>query len=1175
MAKVGRSKGFSVLVWAAIALSLSWSSLVEAAWMGSEWQYRRAITIHENSRSTLTDYQVLVVLDTASLIDEGKMQDDCDDIRFTDSDGVTQLNYWLEGPCDSTDTKVWVKVPRIPAGSEKKIYVYYGNPGAVSQSDAEGVFELYDDFESLDTDKWEVSRKDGDASVECVAEGGYLKLVRQSLWKGCNIKAKNFNVNYDSEYAVEFKFSINYRCGTCNDGDGIALVIDGKDNSAGWACEKGFGSTSQGIVVEIFDDASTTSSNNGIGIDSDTTSCSREGIVSYWGSGWDKRYDLNEGIISAKLNGSHIVVEYQDLNPTNGLKRATLQTSVWNPNGNGYLMLGAGAGCSDCEGGGCSSPDSGHWVDWIRVRKYTYPEPSVSVSAEERPVSSCETLDEEGVYVLTTDIMDSSTSPCIDIQANNVIFDCENHLIDGDDSAEYGIYISRSSQQTTNVTIKNCRVSDWSSANIYLYNANGNILENITAYSGDDGIWLSSSNSNVLISITTYSNSNNGIALGSSDSNTLINITTYSNNLGGIYLISSSHNRIINCSADSNGINIWIFFHANNNTVKGCRATNSLWGWSIYLQANSNNRILDCDVSHSGNGIYFYTGANNNTVANCRVHDNSWSGITINGAHFNTLLNVTTYSNGQKGIYLKGGASSNTLTNITAYSNSRGIYIDDSSNNNILSNILAHSNGIGVAIISSSNDNTLSNVVTHSNSGSGVYVDSSSSNTLSDIVTYSNGYGIFFSRSTSSTLANITTYSNSLQGIWLIDSNSNTLTNVVAYSNEDGIRLSNSHTNTLSNITTYSNNNHGIYLYDSDSNTLTNVNASDNAYYDVLYLASFPSYCSAAFENVIGTSNKPIVFYNHSVTIKDWNNNVSEIILCNADNSLIDNLNMEGGGNDGLILTGGTESTTIRNSKFRNLKSGIYLYYASNNLIYNNLFNNSKNIDFGTTYENHWNVTRQFGTRIYPPVVGEIGGNFWAKPDGTGYSETCSDSDRDGFCDNPYNLATDNTDYLPLTFPPTPSMNITLNLTPGWNLVSIPYVKVKSILFDDCGIENETLYYLNRSVEKWEKVTWKGLLGGRGYWYHNPHGKVCRIKVEGSSTIDITHIPPLKKGYNLIGATWGGFDISTHLGTCSLEPRNGRLALYWNPSTKKWEPTNFLERGRGYWVYANGDCSLS
>jgi len=112
------------------------------------FKYRKLITINNTQNTnTLTDYQVLVTLDTASLISAGKMRSDCGDIRFTDSDGVTNLNYWLESGCNTASTKIWVKVPSIPASSSKTIYVYYGNSSATSQSNATAVFDFFENFE--------------------------------------------------------------------------------------------------------------------------------------------------------------------------------------------------------------------------------------------------------------------------------------------------------------------------------------------------------------------------------------------------------------------------------------------------------------------------------------------------------------------------------------------------------------------------------------------------------------------------------------------------------------------------------------------------------------------------------------------------------------------------------------------------------------------------------------------------------------------------------------------------------------------------------------------------------------------------------------------------------------------------------------------------------------------
>jgi len=103
-------------------------------------KYRKPINVTENSGSTLTDYQVILTVDTASLISEGKMQTDCEDIRFTDSDEITGLSYWIELGCNTPNTKVWVKVPSLPASSTKTIYMYYGNPEADANMQIDGFF---------------------------------------------------------------------------------------------------------------------------------------------------------------------------------------------------------------------------------------------------------------------------------------------------------------------------------------------------------------------------------------------------------------------------------------------------------------------------------------------------------------------------------------------------------------------------------------------------------------------------------------------------------------------------------------------------------------------------------------------------------------------------------------------------------------------------------------------------------------------------------------------------------------------------------------------------------------------------------------------------------------------------------------------------------------------------
>lgn len=99
---------------------------------GGTWDYSRDIVIQDNSSNPLKNYSVLVELEDDNFPTEA--QEDGADIRFTDEDG-NELDYWIENFAFSTKkAKLWVKIPYIPANSQTKIKMFYGNPEARSVS---------------------------------------------------------------------------------------------------------------------------------------------------------------------------------------------------------------------------------------------------------------------------------------------------------------------------------------------------------------------------------------------------------------------------------------------------------------------------------------------------------------------------------------------------------------------------------------------------------------------------------------------------------------------------------------------------------------------------------------------------------------------------------------------------------------------------------------------------------------------------------------------------------------------------------------------------------------------------------------------------------------------------------------------------------------------------------
>lgn len=109
---------------------LNQNSTQASSWMNSNWLYRRSIAV-ANSGSTLVNEDVLVEVDTATLVSAGKLQSDCDDLRFVDSNDSSSLTYWVEGGCNTAYTQVWVQIPSLTSGG-KTIYMYYGNSSAAN-----------------------------------------------------------------------------------------------------------------------------------------------------------------------------------------------------------------------------------------------------------------------------------------------------------------------------------------------------------------------------------------------------------------------------------------------------------------------------------------------------------------------------------------------------------------------------------------------------------------------------------------------------------------------------------------------------------------------------------------------------------------------------------------------------------------------------------------------------------------------------------------------------------------------------------------------------------------------------------------------------------------------------------------------------------------------------------
>lgn len=111
--------------------------IINGSTAGAVTNYQMKITVHKsNGTDTATDVYLGSVV-----------RDDFGDVRFTDSDGTTLLDYWLDAIVSGVSADVWVEVPSIPIDpGTATIFLYYNNPSATTTSNGTNTFLFFDDF---------------------------------------------------------------------------------------------------------------------------------------------------------------------------------------------------------------------------------------------------------------------------------------------------------------------------------------------------------------------------------------------------------------------------------------------------------------------------------------------------------------------------------------------------------------------------------------------------------------------------------------------------------------------------------------------------------------------------------------------------------------------------------------------------------------------------------------------------------------------------------------------------------------------------------------------------------------------------------------------------------------------------------------------------------------------
>ena len=302
------------------------------------FSYRNLIVL---DKPTLVDnYQIRI--DLPVFFDYSKVRSNGEDLRFYSvGEQEEELNYWIENWNTSGISTIWVK---ITVSGTSEFYMYYGNFNVFSASNADNVFEFFDDFEgtSLDTDKWEVDLTQG---------GNYSVLDSQiniwatTAWRDVHITTKAFE-KVELPIVVSAKVrSSNNSCGELFVGLYNSTIDKTYSITRDATCNWGSCSDGPRIKQTIYDASSSEDLFNMNVTTNDV---------------WFK--------LTSKIRNDNKIEGYVD-NISKGVSTKVIDSD-------GYCRVRFGTSSP------CEYVNKHQYMDWIFIRKYSSYEPKVTIKED-------------------------------------------------------------------------------------------------------------------------------------------------------------------------------------------------------------------------------------------------------------------------------------------------------------------------------------------------------------------------------------------------------------------------------------------------------------------------------------------------------------------------------------------------------------------------------------------------------------------------------------------------------------------------------------------------------------------------------------------------------------------------------------------------------------------------
>lgn len=136
------------------SIPLNYPVVEQGSWTvdGNVYNYRTKITVTERSGAALTNYQVKAAVNTEWLVDNGYATTSGNEVRVTEADGSSLLDFWRATAFNQPATVYWVEVASLSANTSQDIYLYYDADltGVSDASNGTATFLRFDDFEDYD-----------------------------------------------------------------------------------------------------------------------------------------------------------------------------------------------------------------------------------------------------------------------------------------------------------------------------------------------------------------------------------------------------------------------------------------------------------------------------------------------------------------------------------------------------------------------------------------------------------------------------------------------------------------------------------------------------------------------------------------------------------------------------------------------------------------------------------------------------------------------------------------------------------------------------------------------------------------------------------------------------------------------------------------------------------------